>query len=690
MAWYRPLSVIQRVHKWFRILQRAWASTEVDGKCAPSQLIVSRRQTTNTCKYNEQKSVTVGSAHEGYSTGACASLNTHDNVLFASAAHSPLPLHARFVRRSLGTIPEHRRGHSTSVQHARGNTHLRKTSTAAMFGSRSPTTSNYERLEGGHGVKSVGSAVRLAGWKKFALAAVVIVGLVYVFGNRKEGMVPHEMPSILRPDWSGTDKSPLPPVVPEPVPVPVHDDDMVPKPPPSPPTGPEDDPDLSKTVHCVAPSKPSLPLVQYALMVDAGSTGSRIHIYKFNNCGQSPTYEYEVFRMTQPGLSSYSGRPQEAAQSLDVLLNEAVRIIPKELQSCTPIQVKATAGLRLLGASESAAILDAVKAHLHASYSFSLKDEDGVAIMDGKDEGVYAWITANYLLNTIRGESPAGTPSYAVLDLGGASTQIVFEPVFSKPDDTLEPGEHKYDLAFGGKTHVLYQHSYLGYGLMRARQSVHRLVEFMGNLRGTAAGAGANATIANACLARGTARAVDIEDARVPGGKFGVTMVGADVGGFEACNRVVELVMAKDAICEVKPCSFNGVYQPSLMDTFPAGKVLLLSYFYDRLQPFLDASPELAKAPLSVATFGTLAQQVCLGRPSWTQHWGSNAALMEELEGRPEWCLDLTFMHALLRLGYELDRAREIQVGKQIEGTELGWCLGATLAMVGGDIKCRV
>ena len=86
--------------------------------------------------------------------------------------------------------------------------------------------------------------------------------------------------------------------MPDPIHVPVHDDDMVPKLPPSPPTGPENDPDLSKTVHCVAPYKPSMPLVQYALMIDAGSTGSRIHIYKFNNCGQSPMYEYEVFRMT--------------------------------------------------------------------------------------------------------------------------------------------------------------------------------------------------------------------------------------------------------------------------------------------------------------------------------------------------------------------------------------------------------
>ncbi|KAJ7621946.1 hypothetical protein DFH06DRAFT_769104 [Mycena polygramma] len=39
-------------------------------------------------------------------------------------------------------------------------------------------------------------------------------------------------------------------------------------------------------------------LVQYVLVLDAGSTGSRIHIHKFNNCSPSPAYGYEVFKMS--------------------------------------------------------------------------------------------------------------------------------------------------------------------------------------------------------------------------------------------------------------------------------------------------------------------------------------------------------------------------------------------------------
>ena len=148
---------------------------------------------------------------------------------------------------------------------------------------------------------------------------------------------------------------------------------------------------------------------------------------------------------------------------------------------------------------------------------------------------------------------------------------------------------------------------------------------------------------------------------------------------------------AVSSICEVKPCSFNGVYQPSLLETFPHGKILLLSYFYDRLDPFLSTTAEPIKRPIRVNTFAELAKTVCEGRDAWEKRWGADKALMYELEDRPEWCLDLTFQHALLRLGYELTGEREVEIGKQIDGTELGWCLGATISMVtGAELKCRV
>jgi guanosine-diphosphatase len=55
---------------------------------------------------------------------------------------------------------------------------------------------------------------------------------------------------------------------------------------------------------------------------------------------------------------------------------------------------------------------------------------------------------------------------------------------------------------------------------------------------------------------------------------------------------------------------------------------------------------------------------------------------MAELEDRPEYCLDLTFMNALLGLGYELGPQRGLLVEKKLKGVELGWALGAGLALV--------
>ncbi|KAF8509721.1 hypothetical protein JB92DRAFT_3185196, partial [Gautieria morchelliformis] len=200
---------------------------------------------------------------------------------------------------------------------------------------------------------------------------------------------------------------------------------------------------------------------------------------------------------------------------------------------------------------------------------FPVAKEHGVAIMEGKDEG-------KPCLRVNHRELP---PRHAPRDDAGRQlrrarprrrTQMVFEP-----GAAADAGAHAHRVVFGGHTPVLYQHSYLGYGLMYARKRVHRLVEFMHEARrgeggGEEEGEG-EGEVANPCLARGTARTLELKR----------LVHGAD--GRRG------LVLAKDAPCPVAPCSFAGVYQPALHDAFPAGAghVLLLSYFYDRLAPLL-------------------------------------------------------------------------------------------------------
>lgn len=97
------------------------------------------------------------------------------------------------------------------------------------------------------------------------------------------------------------------------------------------------------------------------------------------------------------------------------------------------------------------------------------------------------------------------------------------------------------------------------------------------------------------------------------------------------------------------------------------------------------------------------------GHNGWDRFQDLIGAL-DELDGRPEYCLDLTFMHSLLTLGYELQDSRQIRTGKQIDHVELGWTLcvetyfhsmsrtfvadfffrGAAIAMLGGHLECSV
>jgi len=451
------------------------------------------------------------------------------------------------------------------------------------------------------------------------------------------------------------------------------------------------------TAKCTKSYSRDKPLIQYALMIDAGSTGSRIHVYRFNNCGSTPELEDEVFKMTEQkpggsGLSSYKEDAEGAAKSLDVLMEAAMENVPDKLKGCTPIAVKATAGLRKLGEVMSDAILKAVRNRLETQYPFPVlsADKGGVEVMDGKDEGVYAWITTNYLLGKIGG--PDKTPTAAVFDLGGGSTQIVFQPTFKEAADggmpeTMKDGDHKYSLAFGGREFTLYQHSYLGYGLMEARNNLHKVViEGMHENHATSR-SWLTKPIMNPCFGIGMSKEVEVQLGKehTLGETVKVNMTGPTVGSPAQCRALAEKTLKKEAECKIAPCAFNGVHQPALEKTFAREDVYLFSYFYDRVQPL--GMPE----SFTLRELKDLTARVCQGGDSW-KVFESVPGAMEVLLDKPEMCLDLNFMMALLHTGYEMPIDREVKIAKKIKGNELGWCLGASLPLLSQESgwECKV
>ena len=60
----------------------------------------------------------------------------------------------------------------------------------------------------------------------------------------------------------------------------------------------------------------------------------------------------------KPGLSAYADKPADGAASLKPLLEKALEVVPPELRAQTPIEVRATAGLRLLPGEQADHLLE--------------------------------------------------------------------------------------------------------------------------------------------------------------------------------------------------------------------------------------------------------------------------------------------------------------------------------------------
>uniref|UniRef100_A0AAQ5Y917 nucleoside diphosphate phosphatase n=1 Tax=Amphiprion ocellaris TaxID=80972 RepID=A0AAQ5Y917_AMPOC len=205
----------------------------------------------------------------------------------------------------------------------------------------------------------------------------------------------------------------------------------------------------------------------YAVMFDAGSTGTRIHVYTFiqSDSGNSlPVLDNEMFHSIKPGLSAYADSPEMAGQTVRMLLKVAKKTVPRLVWKRTPLVLRATAGLRLLSAEKAHAILDQVQ-HVFDESPFLVPD-NSVSIMNGTNEGILAWITVNFLTGHLKAQSKK---TVGILDLGGGSTQITFLPKLRKTIESAPVADFVARFEFFNSTFELYTHSYLGHGLMAAR-----------------------------------------------------------------------------------------------------------------------------------------------------------------------------------------------------------------------------
>ncbi|ORX39185.1 nucleoside phosphatase family-domain-containing protein [Kockovaella imperatae] len=200
----------------------------------------------------------------------------------------------------------------------------------------------------------------------------------------------------------------------------------------------------------------------YALVVDAGSSGSRLQIYSWRDPdleraeilqevqlarkgkggkkwwfdslpstwkGKGKAREDQVettalrrlvrvgkgvegdawVKKVEPGISTIP--PEDIPSYLAPLLSHALQQIPPSQHSATPIYVLATAGMRLLSDSARDAILEATCQTLRSKYPFKLDSttcRENVRVITGEEEGMWGWVAVNYLMDGF-GHAPEPT-----------------------------------------------------------------------------------------------------------------------------------------------------------------------------------------------------------------------------------------------------------------------------------------
>ena len=169
------------------------------------------------------------------------------------------------------------------------------------------------------------------------------------------------------------------------------------------------------------------------LIIDAGSLGSRLHIYQWNadaaaNVLNFPTTDESWTAIMQPGIASFAGSPGKVKDHLSSLMQYAQSTLRHEahLWRSYPIYFKATGGMRQLPHDDREDIINEVRGLLtNRSFCPFHFERKFARIISGEEEAVFSWLAANYLLKSFD-ETGKMNSSFGTLDLGGASTQMAF------------------------------------------------------------------------------------------------------------------------------------------------------------------------------------------------------------------------------------------------------------------------
>ncbi|CAH1417117.1 unnamed protein product [Lactuca virosa] len=397
---------------------------------------------------------------------------------------------------------------------------------------------------------------------------------------------------------------------------------------------------------------------RYRVVIDGGSTGSRIHVFEYVIKDGAPIFDLSAKKglgsmRVSPGLSAFAEDPKGAGESMLKLLEFARKRIPGENWGETEIRLMATAGLRMLELSVQERILESCRSVFSTS-GFAFRN-DWASVISGSDEGVYAWVVANYALGTLGGDPQETT---GIIELGGASAQVTFfsnEPI---------PPEFSRTINFGNVSYSLYSHSLLEFGQNVAFDLV----------RGSNFAKSKN--LVDPCSPEGYKNNVIIGNNMTPSSLLQTNHQSSilhSTGNFTECRSAsYKLLQKGKEDCAFDQCSIGSTYIPKLQ-----GKFLATENFF-HTSKFFGLSPKKFLSELMVA-----GKEFC--EDDWSNLKSKYPGINDEDLHR--YCFSSAYIVAFLHdsLGIALDDKR-IGYGSEVNDIPLDWALGAFIFQIMKDL----
>ncbi|XP_031160957.1 ectonucleoside triphosphate diphosphohydrolase 4 isoform X1 [Sander lucioperca] len=450
----------------------------------------------------------------------------------------------------------------------------------------------------------------------------------------------------------------------------------------------------------------SNPNLNYGLVVDCGSSGSRVFVYCWPRHNGNPHELLDIRQMRdqhrkpvvmkiKPGISELAKTPEKASDYIYPLLSFAAQHIPKNKHQETPLYILCTAGMRILPESQQEALLEDLRTDIPVNFNFLFSDSH-VEVISGKQEGVYAWIGINFVLGRFnhvhndgeavvevnvpgsdQQEAQVRKRTAGVLDMGGVSTQIAYEVPktvsFASPQQEEVAKNLLAEFNLGCDAHRtehvyrVYVSTFLGFGGNAARQryeeSVIKNTATRNKLLGQRNGETADSPLLDPCLP------ADLQDEIGPSTQ---KLYLRGTGDFDQCRQILQPFLNRT---NETLTSLSGVYQPAI--EYGNSQFYGFSEFYYCTEDVLRMGGDYNASKYAQAAKSYCSTQWQTLRERFDSGLYASHADLHRLKYQ---CFKSAWMYEVLHSGFSFPaNYKNLKTALLVYDKEVQWTLGAIL-----------